>query len=83
MLGEHGLPADQVMARLNADLGTAACVSDNPEFDARWLAKLSRASIAPATFSVEPTPLDALLVAAHARANHPDVHPLAVQVLAR
>lgn len=84
MLSDHGLPADEVMARLNADLGTAACIY-NPEFDARWLAKLSGASTAPATFSVEPTPLDALLVAAHGEAHiAPDgVHPLAAQVMGR
>jgi len=85
-----GRPAADVMARLNADLDGVVVHSDNPEFEEKWLAKLSHDSDVVAAFTVAETPLDALLVAAARQAGTPfvphgvpQIHPLAVEAMSK
>ena len=87
-LDADGLMADDVMRRLNADLAAAPpvkCVSDNPEFDRRWLARLADGAAVGVAFSIEPIPLDGLLAGARIRAGltlGDEVHPLAAKRMA-
>lgn len=63
-LTAKGSPADETMARLNADLAGIGCISDNPEHDLKWLWVLGRGCGVEPTFGIDATPLDALVAAA-------------------
>jgi len=85
-LAAKGLPADEVMARLNEDLAAdGRVVSDNPEFEAVWLKVLADGAGVPPAFEVVETPLDALLVVAHQQAFVVDneIPPLAIPMMMR
>ena len=62
-------PAAEVMTTLNAEIGNAEVISDNPEFDQCWLDILAEGAQVKALFKVDQTPLDAVLVAASRRAG--------------
>jgi hypothetical protein len=83
-LKAEGAPAAEAMRAANAELAGQRLISDNPSHDIKWLYVLSRGCGIEPTFAIDPTSLDALLVAAHRMGGveGPEVHPLAAKRMA-
>jgi hypothetical protein len=68
-LEADGLPADEVVALLNQDIGTGEVISDNPEYEIAWLATLAHGAGIKPTFQFDHRTLEKHLFAAYAKAK--------------